>query len=88
MLGLPCGSLIKNPAMQETWVRSLGQEGPLEKKMAAHSSILAREIPWTQEPGGPQSMESQKSWTRLSESKKKKTNRTNIAIVQEVNRLS
>ena len=54
VLGLPCGSLIKNPAMQETWVRSLGQEGPLEKKMAAHSSILAREIPWTQEPGGLQ----------------------------------
>ena len=46
------------PAMQETWVRSLGQEDPLEKEMATHSSI-ARRIPWTEEPGGLQSMESQ-----------------------------
>ena len=42
--------------MQEMWVRSLGQEDPLEKEMATHSSILAWEIPWTQEPGGLQSM--------------------------------
>ena len=47
------------PAMQETWVRSLGQEGPLEKEMATHSSILAWEIPWTGEPGGLQFMGSQ-----------------------------
>ena len=40
------------PAMQETWVRSLGQEDPLEKEMATHSSILAWGIPWTEEPGG------------------------------------
>ena len=40
------------PAMQETWVRSLGQEDPLEKVMATHSSLLAWEIPWTEEPGG------------------------------------
>ena len=40
------------PAMQETRVRPLGQEDPLEKKMATHSSILAWEIPWTEEPGG------------------------------------
>ena len=39
-------------AMQETWVPSLGQEGPLEKGMATHSSILAWRIPWTEEPGG------------------------------------
>ena len=39
----------------ETWVRSLGREGPLEKEMAIHSSILAWEIPWTEEPGGGQS---------------------------------
>ena len=39
------------PAMQETWVRSLGQEEPLEKEMAIHSSILAWKIPWTEEPG-------------------------------------
>ena len=37
---------------QETWVRSLGQEGPLEKGMATHSSILAWRIPWTEKPGG------------------------------------
>ena len=43
------------PAMWETWVRSLGQEDPLEKEMATHSSILAWRIPWTQELGGLQS---------------------------------
>ena len=40
------------PAMQETWVRSLGQEDPLEKGMAAHSGILTWRIPWTEKPGG------------------------------------
>ena len=40
------------PAMQETWVRSLNREDPLEKEMATHSSILAWRIPWTEEPGG------------------------------------
>ena len=46
---------VKNlPAMQETHVRSLGQEDPLEKGMAVHSNILAWRIPWTEEPGGPQ----------------------------------
>ena len=44
------------PAMQGTWVRSLGQEDPLEKEMATHSSILAWENPETEEPGGLQSM--------------------------------
>ena len=49
--------LVKNlPAVQETWVRSLGWEDPLEKEMATHSSILAWKIPWTEEPGGLQSM--------------------------------
>ena len=44
---------VKNlSAMQETWVRTLGCEDPLEKEMATHSSILARRIPWTEEPGG------------------------------------
>ena len=48
---------VKNPpAMQETWVPSLAHEDPLEKEMATHSNILARRIPWTEEPGGPQSM--------------------------------
>ena len=46
------------PAMRETWVRSLGWEDPLKKGMTAHSSILAWRIPWTEEPGGLQSMES------------------------------
>ena len=44
------------PAMQETWVRSLGWEDPLEKEMATHSSILAWKIPWTEEPCRLQSM--------------------------------
>ena len=48
------------PAMQETWVRSLGQEDPLEKEMAPHSSILAWKIPWMEEPGRLQSMGSQR----------------------------
>ena len=49
--------MVKNlPAMRETWVRFLGWEDPLEKEMATHSSILAWEIPWTEEPGGLQSM--------------------------------
>ena len=48
--------MIKNlPAIQKTWVQSLGQEDPLEKGMATHSSILAQRIAWTEEPGGPQS---------------------------------
>ena len=46
--------------MQETWVQSLGQEDPLEKGMATYSSILAWRIPWTEEPGGLQSMGLQK----------------------------
>ena len=49
--------LVKNPpAMQETWVRSLGWEDPLEKEMATHSSILSWKVSWTEEPGGLQSM--------------------------------
>ena len=52
---------IKNlPAMQETWVQSLGWEDALEEGMAAHSSILAWRIPWTEEPGRLQSMGSQR----------------------------
>ena len=52
------------PAVQETWVRSLGWEDPLEKEMATFSSILAWRIPWTEEPGGLQFIGLQ-SWTRL-----------------------
>ena len=45
--------MVKNPpAMQETWIQSLGQEDPLGKEMATHSSVLAWRIPWTEEPGG------------------------------------
>ena len=55
---------VKNP-MWEAWVRSLGQEDPLEKGMATHSWILAWRSPWTEEPGGLQSMGPQKSQTRL-----------------------
>ena len=55
----PDGSVVKSlPAMQgtqETQVGSLGREDPLEKEMATHSSVLAWEIPWTEEPSGPQS---------------------------------
>jgi len=46
----------KLPAIQETWVQSLGREDPLEKEMATHSSILAWRIPWTKEPGRLQSI--------------------------------
>ena len=53
--------MVKNlPAMQETWVRALGQEDPLEKEMAIHSSILAWRIAWIEEPGGLQFMGSQR----------------------------
>ena len=52
--------LKRLPAMQETQVRSLGWEDPLEKEMATHSSTLAWKIPWTEEPGRLQSMGSQR----------------------------
>ena len=52
--------MVKNPpAVQEIWVQSLGQEDPLGKGMATHSSMLAWRIPWAEEPGGLQSMGSQ-----------------------------
>ena len=60
MVGFPSGSVVKHlPAvqeMQETWVLSLGWKDPLEKGVATHSSILGWKIPWTEEPGGLQSM--------------------------------
>ena len=57
--------MVKNlPVMQETWVQSLGREAPLEEGMATHFSILAWRIPWTEEPGGLQSMGLQRG-TRL-----------------------
>ena len=61
MVIFPGGSVVKNLlAKQETWVPSLGWEDPLEKGMATHSSILAWRISWTEEPGGVQSMGSQR----------------------------
>ena len=61
-LSFPGDSVVKNPpAKQETWVQSLGQENPLEKKIATHSSIPAWEIPWTEEPGRLQSLGLQES---------------------------
>ena len=63
-LCFPSGSAVKNlPVMQELrvmWVRSLGREDPLEEGMATHSSIFAWGIPWTEEPGGLQSIGSQR----------------------------
>ena len=53
--------MVENlPAMQETWVRPLSWEDPLEKGIATHASIIAWEIPWTEEPGGLQSTGSQR----------------------------
>ena len=60
--------------MQEMRVQSLDWEDALEKEMATHSSILAWKIPWTEEPGGLQSMGSQKSQTQLSDYKQKQNN--------------
>ena len=64
LLGLPDGVVVKNPSAmletQETWVRSLGQEDPLEEEMVTHFSILAWVIPWIEEPGRLQSMGSQR----------------------------
>ena len=71
--GFPGGSVAKKPRaiqeLQEMWVRSPGQEDPLEEGMAIHSSILAWRIPWTVEPGGLQSMGSQSvghDWSHLT----------------------
>ena len=67
MWGFPDGSnYLKNLlTIQKTQIQSLGQEDPLEEGMATHSSVLAWRIPWTEEPGGQQSMGSQ-SQTQLS----------------------
>ena len=67
-MGLHCGSAVKNPPtmqeLQETQVQSLDWEDTLAESIATHSSILAWRIPWTEEPGGLQSIGLQ-SWTRL-----------------------
>ena len=60
--------MVKNlPAIQETWAQSQGQEDPLEKEMATHSSILAWRITWTEESDGLQFMGVTKSQTQLSD---------------------
>ena len=72
VIGFPCGSVVQNPpAMQETQVQSLGGEDPLEKEMATYFSILAWEIPWTEELDGLQSVGLQKSQTQLSNNKRR-----------------
>ena len=88
--GFPGGSEVKAsacscfclPARRDTWVRSLGREDPLEKEMATHSSILAWQIPWMEEPGGLQSMGSQRvrhDWANNQRSLFLKTNPPTIA---------
>ena len=68
MVGFPDGAVVKNPpAMQDTWVWSLGQEVPLPKEMAAHPRILAWEIPRTEKPGGLQSIGWHNCQARLSD---------------------
>ena len=63
-MGFPGGSAVKNPpTKQKMQDESLSQEDPMEKEIATHSSILAWEIPWTEESGEVQSMGKQKNWT-------------------------
>ena len=66
-LCVPSGSAVENlPAVQDTWMWSMGWEDPLVKEMAAHSSILAWEVPWTEEPGRLQSITGVTRVTRVS----------------------
>ena len=58
--------MVKNPAKQETLVRSLGQEDPLEKEMATYSSVLAEDVPWTEEPSRLQLKGSQRDTTEAA----------------------
>ena len=79
--GFPGGSVVKNlPAKQKLWVRSLGQGGPLEKAVATHSRILPWEIPWTEKPGGLQSMRSQRVGHDLETKKQHVQNRYKILV--------
>ena len=75
--------MVKNPpAMQEIQVQSLGQEDPLEKRMATHSSILAWRIPWTEEPGELQSMESQRDTTEQLRMHTHQHNKTEVLVIK------
>ena len=60
MLSLVAETVKNLPAMRETWVQSLGWEDPLEEGMATHSSVLVWRIPWTEQPGRPPSLGSQR----------------------------
>ena len=74
--------MVKNlPAMQETRVQSLGQEDPLKEEMATHSTVLAWEIPWTEEPGGLQPMGLQRVGHNLA-TKPPCTTRINALMLQ------
>ena len=64
-MGFPGGTSSKEPA-GDKWARSLGREDPLEEEMATHCSMLAWRIPWTEEPGGLQSMGSQRVTTEVT----------------------
>ena len=78
--------LKRLPAMRETWVRSLGQEDPLEKEMATHSSTLAWKIPWTEEPGGLQSMGyNELDTTEQLHKPQESPRRSNQSILKEIN---
>ena len=82
--GFPGDSVVKDlPAVQEMPVRSLGREDPLEKEMATHSSTLVWRIPWTEEPGGLQFMESQRvrhDWSDLAQHITFKCSQINISL--------
>ena len=83
----PVAQMVKNlPAIQETQVRSLVSEDPLEEGMAAHSSILAWRIPWTEEPGGLQSMGLQRvghDWSNLAHTHQEECNCEQWAFPRE-----
>ena len=74
------------PAMQETWVRSLGQEDPLEKEMATHSRTLAWKIPWTEEPEGysPWDRKESDMTEQLHQKKKKQTQKPILKIILKI----
>ena len=73
------------PAMQETWVQSLGWEDPLKKEMSTHSSILAWRIPWTEEPGWLQSMGSQRVGHNQATKHINKTSIHSYALTTSIN---
>ena len=83
-LGFPKALVVKihltMQEMRETQVRSLGQEDPLEEDMATHSNILAWKIPWTEDPGGPQFIESQRVGHDWASERNLQTSQGHIAV--------